>query len=148
VTYSPFEPAIAELDRIGDRPPEEVVPAVYRMVATIAAANIGLMRSAYLEVWTGSPDAVAGAVRPLRAMLAAFGGYLERQMALGRLERMDPVLAVQSILGPLIFHLLTRPVAAQITGFDAPLEDVVEQLGGAALRGLQPTPRPGTPTKE
>jgi AcrR family transcriptional regulator len=149
LTYSPFEPVIALLDRIGDRPPGEVVPAVHRMVASIAWANIGLMRSAYLEVWSGSADAVAGAGRPLRSMITALGGYLERQMTLGRLERMDPILAVQSMLGPLIFHLLTRPVATQITGFDAPLEDVVEQLGAAALRSLQPTAsHPGASTQE
>jgi AcrR family transcriptional regulator len=149
LTRSPFEPVIALLGQVGDRPPGEVVPAIHRMVASIAAANLGLLRAVYVEVWSGSPDAVAGAGRPLRAMIRSVGGYLERQMALGRLERMDPVLAVQCVLGPLVFHLLTRPVAKQIAGLDIPLEDVVEQLGAAALRSLQPTtPGPGVANQE
>ncbi len=139
LTHTPFAPVIALLDQVGDRPPSEVVPVIHRMVASIAAANLGLLRAVYVEVWSGSPDAVAGAGRPLRAMIRAVGGYLERQMGLGRLERMNPILAVQCVLGPLVFHLLTRPVAKQIAGLDLPLEDAFEQLGAAALRSLQPT---------
>jgi AcrR family transcriptional regulator len=148
-TYAPFEPAIALLDEIGDRPADEVLPAVYRLVASIAGRNIGLIRAAYVEVWAGSPDAVAGAGRPLRAMLRSLGAYLRREMAAGRLEPMDPLLAVQSFLGPLIFHLLTRPAAKQIVGSDVPLDDVIDELGRAALRSLQPrTPGPGVRNQE
>ncbi len=82
-------------------------------------------------------------------MLAALGGYLEREMVAGRLEPMDPLLAVQALLGPLIFHLLTRPAAKQIAGIELPLDDVVDELCGAALRSLQPrTPGQGAATQE
>jgi len=148
-TYAPFEPVIALLDEIGDRSAELVLPEVYRRVASIASTNIGLIRAVYVEVWAGSPDAVAGAGRPLRAMLRALGAYLEREMAAGRLESMHPLLAVQSLLGPLIFHLLTRPAAKQIAGVDLPFDVVVDELGRAALRSLQPrTPRQGADTQE
>jgi len=138
-TYAPFEPVIALLHEIGDRPADQVLPEVYRLVATIGSTNIGLIRAAYVEVWAASPDAVAGAGRPLRAMLRSLGAYLEREMAAGRLEPMNPMLAVQSLLGPLIFHLLTRPAAKQIVGVDVPLADAFEQLGAAALRSLKPS---------
>jgi AcrR family transcriptional regulator len=148
-TYAPFEPVSALLDEIGDRTADEVLPEVYRLVASIADTNIGLIRAAYVEVWAGSPDAVAGAGRPLRAMLGNLGAYLQQEMAAGRLARMDPLLAVQSFLGPLIFHLLTRPAAKQIVGSDLPLDDVVDVLGKSALRSLQPrTPGRGVPTQE
>lgn len=138
-TYSPFEPVIARLAEIGDEPPEIVIPDVYRSMGSIAAANIGILRAIFLEVTAGSPDAIEGVGRPVRAMLAAVGGYLERQMDAGRVARMHPTLAVQSVLGPLIFHLITRPYAGVVAGLDVPLDDSFEQLGTAALRSLQPT---------
>lgn len=146
LTYSPFEPAIARLEVIGDQPPEVVIPDLYRSVGSIAAANIGILRTIFFEVTSGSPDAVEGIGRPVRAMLAAVGGYLERQMAAGRVAPMNPTLAVQTLLGPLLFHLLTRPYAATVAGLDVAFEDVMDQLGAAALRGLQPTPPEGGTT--
>jgi AcrR family transcriptional regulator len=149
LTYSPFEPAIARLAVIGDEPPEVVIPDLYRSVGPIAAANIGILRAIFFEVTSGSSDALEGIGRPVRAMLAAVGGYLERQMDAGRVARMHPTLAVQTFLGPLIFHLLTRPYAAVVAGLDVSMDDVIDQLGAAALRGLQPrTPQPGVTTQE
>lgn len=149
LTYSPFEPAIARLRVIGDQPPEVVIPDLYRSIGPVAAANIGILRTIFFEVTSGSPDALEGIGRPVRAMLAAVGGYLERQMTLGRIAPMHPTLAVQTLLGPLIFHLLTRPYAATVAGLDVPFEHVMDQLGAAALRGLQPkAPRDGATTRE
>jgi hypothetical protein len=38
--------------------------------------------------------------------------YLSEQMAAGQLRRMDPVLAVQLLAGPIVTHEMTRPLAA------------------------------------
>ncbi len=141
--YSPFEPIAALMAEIGDRPVDEVIPRLYRSIAGIAAANLGIMRSIFLEVTSGSPDAVEGAGRPLRGMVGALGSYLEREMAADRVPRMHPALAVEALLGPLVFFMLTRPYAERIAGLDVSLEDAVEQLGVIALRGLRsPSMRP------
>ena len=138
--YTPFDPIIARLQEVGDRPPDEVLPEIGRLAASIAAANVGILRAIFFEVTSGSPDAVAGAGRPIQGMTRALGGYLARQMEAGRLRTMHPTLAVEALLGPLIFYLLTRPYAARLTGLDASFEDAVQQLVGVALRGLQPSP--------
>ncbi len=144
-TYSPFEPIVAYITAVRDRPIDEVVPGVYRLAAPIAAANIGILRAIFLEVTGGSPEAVEGVGRPLGGLLAALGGYLEVQMDAGAIPRMHAALAVQALLGPLVFHLLTRAYAERFVGLDTPLEASVETLGSFALRGLRPPPRPQSP---
>lgn len=138
--YTPFAPVIARLAESGDGPPERVLPEIGRAAAPIVAANLGILRTIFFEITSGSPDAVAGAGRPLQDMLNALGGYLERQMSVGRVRRMHPTLAVQSFIGPVLFHLLTRPQAMLFGGLDMPYEDAVERLVAVAVQGLQPPP--------
>jgi hypothetical protein len=58
-------------------------------------------------------------------------------MAAGTIRPMHPVLAVQAILGPIAFHLLSRPIAERVIGFDMPISDVVDELTTSILRGLR-----------
>jgi len=133
-TYTPFAPIVARLGEVGDRPPDEVLPGILRSAASIAAANVGILRAIFFEVTSGSPDAL--------------GGYLEQQMTAGRLRTMHPTLAVESLLGPLIFFVLTRPSMERLAAFDAPFEDGVEQLIDVTLRGLGPSSASDTSTRE
>jgi len=146
--YSPFDPVIARLREIGDRPPDEVLPDIARSASAIASANLGVLRAIFFEITSGSPDAVEGAGRPLSDLLGALGGYLARQMAAGRVRPMHPTLAVQSFLGPLLFHLLTRDPAARFGGLDMPYEDAVQRLVVVSLQGLRPSPEGDTSTRE
>lgn len=146
--YTPFAPIIARLEAIGDRPPDEVLPEIYRSAASIAVVNLGILRAIFFEVTSGSPEAVEGAGRPVGEMIRALGGYLARQMAAGRVRTMHPTLAVQSLLGPLLFYLLTRPYAARLAGLDASFEEAVEELAAVALQGLHPSPDGDASAKE
>lgn len=134
--YSPFDRIVGALDEAGDRPPEETLREILRLAATMLVSRIGLMRAVFFEVTGGSPDAVAGASLAITNFLTAFGAYLESQMALGRLRRMPPLLAVQLLVGPLLFHLLTRRTAEQLAGMDVPLERVVDEFVTAGIRAL------------
>jgi hypothetical protein len=59
-------------------------------------------------------------------------------MAAGRLRRMHPMLAVQSLVGGVMFHMLAAPVMSQAT-VDVPVgEDVVLQFAQLWLRGMRP----------
>jgi hypothetical protein len=44
-----------------------------------------------------------------------------------------------------MFHLFTRPFAERLTGFEMPLEEAVDQMVAAALRGLGATDTPSIP---
>lgn len=45
--------------------------------------------------------------------LSLLGNYLERQMAMGRLQSMDPDIAARLFVGPLLAHMMLCVVFAQ-----------------------------------
>jgi hypothetical protein len=49
---------------------------------------------------------------------------------------MHPVLASQLLAGPIVAHLLTRPLAESAIGFRTPSNEVVDQIVGAWLRAM------------
>jgi AcrR family transcriptional regulator len=134
--YSAFEPVESLLACSMDRPPQEVVPELYRVGASVIAANVGFLRALLVEATSGSPEAMEGVSRPLGVLLDSVRSYLERQMEMGRMPTMDTTIAVQVLVGPLIFHLLTRPVTVRVLGIEKPFEEVAQELGAVALRGL------------
>ena len=136
--YSPFEPLTRVLAEHGHRPPADVIPLLTRTFATVALPRIGIMRSVLLEALSVTPDAVAGVQPFMPEVIGALAGYLERNMDAGRVRRMHPLLAVQAILGPIAFHLLSRPLAEQVVGFTMPIDDVVDQMTATILEGLTP----------
>jgi AcrR family transcriptional regulator len=134
--YSPFAELSRVLDEQGDAPPEVVVPAIARAIVRAAYPRIGLLRGMILEVSAGTAEALQGIQPIIPEMLARLGAYLEGQMAAGRLRRTDPLLAIQSLLGPVVFHLLTRRAAERVLGVAVPVEVVAEELADIVLRGL------------
>jgi len=136
--FSPFEPALRIVREHFDRPPEEVVPLLARTFATIGGARIGIMRGVLLEASAVTPDAVAGVQPFLPEAIGTLAGYMAHHMDAGRVRRMHPILAVQALLGPIFVHLLTRPMAERVVGFDMPIDEAVEQLTASILGGLRP----------
>ncbi|MGH2382508.1 MAG: TetR/AcrR family transcriptional regulator [Candidatus Limnocylindria bacterium] len=134
--FSPFEPLVDLLGEHGDLPPSEVIPRITHLFATIGAARIGIMRGVLLEALSVTPDAVRGVQPFMPEALAALGGYLVRNMRAGLVRPMHPLLAVQAVLGPIAFHLLSRRLAERVVGFDMPIDDVVDQLTASILGGL------------
>jgi AcrR family transcriptional regulator len=144
--FSPFEPIAAVLDAAGDRPPARVIPAVAHAMAAAMEDHMGLLlqllfefaRDRHADSDSGqgtSEDAIQG-----MRTLPLVSGYLAGQMAAGHLRRMDPDLAFQALVGPIVLHLLWRPPATSrrdgppVGG--APLEEVVDELAGVWLRAM------------
>ena len=136
--YSPFAVIEDTLLRLRDRPPEEVLPAVARNAAMTMAPRIGIARTLLFEVTAGEPEAVQAVAPALQQLLGTLGRYLAGQMAAGRLRRMHPLLAAQLLIGPVFFHLMTRPIAVRVAQLDIELEAAVTALAEAAVRGLSP----------
>jgi AcrR family transcriptional regulator len=136
--FSPFAPLVRVVTEHGNEPPETVIPLITRTFATIALPRLGIMRGVLLEALSVRPDAVRGVQPFMPEALAAVGGYLVRQMAAGTIRPMHPLLAVQAVLGPIAFHLLSRPIAERVVGFDMPITEVVDELTKPILRGLRP----------
>jgi len=138
LAYSPFEPVMAVFARVGDRPPEEVIPEIVLAAYRTVAGHTGILRTLLLEVTSMTPEfAQAFAETGLRAF-GTFAQYLAAQMAAGRLRRMHPMIAVQSLVGGVMFHMLAAPVMSQAT-IDVPAgEDIVLQFAHVWLRGMRP----------
>jgi AcrR family transcriptional regulator len=145
--FSPFEPITAVLEVAGDRPPAEVIPAIAQAMAAAMDGRIGLLLQLLFELSRSDPDRHGGAdanqdaAQAMRT-LPLVAGYLDQQMAAGRLRRMDPVLAMQALAGPIVMHLLMQASAEAQSGAGhgvaLPLEGVVDELVGMWLRAMTP----------
>jgi AcrR family transcriptional regulator len=143
-TFSPFEPIAAILETMGERPPAEVIPEVAHAMAAAMDGHIGLLLQLLFE-FARHPDGgratSEGAIQGMRT-LPLVAGYLDQQMAAGRLRRMDPDVAMQALVGPIVMHLLVRTSAASPSdaghGAALPLEGVVDELVGIWLRAMTP----------
>jgi AcrR family transcriptional regulator len=136
VEYSPFAELEEVLERLGSRPPDEVLPALAQAVATVAGPRIGIIRSLFFEVSSQTPDALTGADPRLRQALNTVGRYLVDQMAAGTLRPMHPLLAAQAFMGPIVFHLVTRSEIERLGVLDVSIEQSVDELARTALRAL------------
>jgi AcrR family transcriptional regulator len=138
VAYSPFEPVMAIFARAGNDPPEEVIPEIVRTAYRTVSGHTGIVRTLLLEVTSMTPEfAQAFADTGMRAF-GTFAQYLAAQMAAGRLRPMHPMLAVQSLVGGVVFHMLAAPVMSQAT-LDVPAgEDIVLEFAQLWLRGMRP----------
>jgi len=145
--FSPFEPIAAVLEAAEDRPPAEVIPAIAQAMAAAMDGHIGLLLQLLFELSRSDPDRHGGAdanqdaAQAMRT-LPLVAGYLAQQMAAGRLRRMDPVLAMQVLAGPIVMHLLMQASADSPSGAGhgvaLPLEGVVEELVGMWLLAMTP----------
>ena len=100
-----------------------------------------LVRLAFATAIQADADRNQDAAQAMRT-LPLVAGYLAGQMAAGRLRRMDPVLAMQALAGPIVMHLLmpasTHSQSGAGRGVTVPLEGVVDELVGIWLRAMTP----------
>lgn len=135
-TYSPMLPVVDTVDAMADRPPEEVVPAVALAAYGALSARPGVIRTVLLEMATADAETEAAVRESVGAARAALGGYLERQMEAGRLRRVEPLLAVELLAGPVLVHVLLRP---RLGLADADPRAAVLEIAGHWLRAMTTT---------
>jgi AcrR family transcriptional regulator len=136
--FAPFEAVLSILDAHGDEPPQVVVPQLAQAIVRSVEPRLGVIRALLMETTSGSADNLPG-IRPvLQRTLGAFTAYLQAQMDAGRLRPMPPLLALQTVVGPITLHLLTRPVAGQVIGLEMSADEAAEHMSSAILEGLLP----------
>jgi len=139
-TYSPLEPVSRVILAHQHEPPAVLMPELartaYRAVYAGGENRAGLIRTLFFEVSGLRPeteDAVTDTITRVVGLLVA---YLMTQMAEGRLRRMHPLLALQSFIGPILFHILTRPIAERVLRLDIEGEAAVTLLAETWLRAM------------
>lgn len=134
--YSPLEPVVATIEELRDRPPAEVMPEVARTAVRVVDQNRGLLLSLVSDVARLDPE-VLDTIRYAVTRAAGVAiPYLAAQVAAGRLKPVHPVLALQAFVGPLFFHVVTRPAlgALPLPGSLPTLDDAADQLTAGWLR--------------
>jgi AcrR family transcriptional regulator len=136
-TYSPFDAVRRIIADGANEPPEVVLPRIGRAIVGVAGERLGLMRAIFHEVTASGPT--MDGMGPLFAQtLGLLAQYMADQMAAGRIRRMQPILALQAFVGPVFFHLMTRPMIDRVVRLEADPEAAVDALVVAALEGLRP----------
>lgn len=138
--YSPLEPVIDLLRRREAEPPEVVIPefarTIYRAVYAAGENRTGILRALFFEVSRLAPDTEEAAQNLITKVVGAIAGYIVAQMSAGRLRPMHPLLALQSLVGPIFFHVLTRQAAEHVLGLQVEGEDAMAELASTWLRGM------------
>ncbi len=136
-TYSPWEAVAQVINTAPDRAPDQVMPQVGRVLAEAMAGRAGLLLRMVADMVNGNPDTSEGVKRSMTFGLPDLIAYLGEQMTIGRLRRMHPIVAFQLLAGPIVVHLMTRPLA-DLVGLHTPQEDVVQQIVAVWLRAMTP----------
>jgi AcrR family transcriptional regulator len=140
--FSPLDPVTELLSTRQDEPPDVLMPevarTVYRTFYSAGESRVGVLRALFFEISSLSPDTAEGAQDALRGLVGSLVFYVMSQMRDGRLRQMPPLLALQSFVGPIFFHLLTRPLAEQLLGLDIDGETSVTLLAESWLRAMAP----------
>ena len=137
-TYSPLEPVSSLVQERRVEPADVVMPEIARLMFRVVYPRLGVLRAIFFEVSSLAPDAEESSRELLAMVVGSVGAYLLGQMSEGRLRPMHPLLAIQSFVGPIFFHMLTRPAVERVLGFDMDGELVVTQLAESWLRAMQP----------
>jgi AcrR family transcriptional regulator len=140
--YSPLDPVSHLLTTRRGDPPEILMPeiarTVYRTFYGDGESRVGILRAIFFEISSLTPDAAEAAQDALRSVVGSFAMYVMENMQAGRLRPMHPVLALQSFVGPVMFHLLTRTLAEQTLGLHIDGEQAVTELAENWLRAMSP----------
>jgi AcrR family transcriptional regulator len=140
--YSPLDPVSHLLNTRRGEPPEVLMPeiarSVYRTFYSEGESRVGILRAIFFEISSLAPDAVEAAQDAIRTVVGSFAIYVMEHMQAGRLRKMHPVLALQSFVGPIMFHLLTRSLAERMLGLRVDGEQAVTELAENWLRAMTP----------
>lgn len=133
--YSPFDAIRAIVSEHRADPPAVVFPLIGHAIVGVAGERLGLMRAIFHEVTAGGPT-VAEMGPLFENTLGLLTHYIGGQMAAGRIRPMHPILALQAFVGPIFFHLMTRPVIDRVAPLPMGPETAVDELVAAGLSGL------------
>jgi hypothetical protein len=96
----------------------------------------GLIRALFFEVSGLRPETEEVAAEAIRGVVGLLVLYVTTQTNEGRLRRMHPLIALQSFIGPVLFHILTRSLAEKVLHLDIEGEAAVTQLAETWLRAM------------
>jgi AcrR family transcriptional regulator len=135
----PLLTLIGRPEQFMELPPREALTAFASGLARAAdsRATISLMKLILGEsLRRPAVASMLNAVGPSRGF-ALLARYLERQMELGALRRMDVGAAVRCFIGPIVIYMLTRVVFLQPDSEALTTDEMVAAAVEVFLRGME-----------
>jgi hypothetical protein len=72
----------------------------------------------------------------LERSISTLARYFARQMAAGTVRPMPAILALQTFIGPIFFHVITRPLVEEVGDLRIEPLEAADELTRAILDGL------------
>ena len=144
--YLPIDEALQMMDTMADRPPSEVMATLARNLAQAGEVPIGVMRAVLFEV-SGGTEGNEEFLDQVYLDVQVIIRYIERQMAAGRFRTVDPVLAMQALFAPAMFHAVSRPQLDRYGMLNLSLDEAMQVLTDCWLRAMAPPRQRGSPDK-
>lgn len=135
LAFSPFEPVMALLDARGHELPEQLIPDLVTTAYRAVAPRVGVARTLIAEVTSMTPETSEAFRQTGLQAFTRLAAYLEAQMQGGHLRRRPPLLALQSLIGGVMMHLLATPLLLG-DGSRSIHEDAVRTIAEIWLRGM------------
>lgn len=136
----PLIPLIDAVERLGDDPPEVVLPQLGERLAQAIdqPLTVAIGKIVMGEVLRHPQLArVINEIGPGRAS-NALAAYLARQMELGRLRRADPQIAARLLIGPMMAYFFSREVLNQPEARAIPAQTMAAETVAHFLRSMAP----------
>jgi hypothetical protein len=132
------------MEAMADRPPIQVMPMLARRLLGANPVHLGVLRTVVFEVSLGEDVEFLDEIYRNTQVIVR---YLERQVAVGHLRPMDPVLAMQAFLAPVMLHAVSRPALEQYGLLHVSLEEAANEFTDVWLRAMAPPRRHHTAEK-
>jgi AcrR family transcriptional regulator len=135
-----IDEAIGMLSSAGDRPPGQVMRMLGSMFVEWGPVPVGVLRSVLFEVGRRDEETEPVLSEVLR-ITTAITGYLGGQMKAGRLRQMDPLVAMQAFLAPVMLHMVSRRLIEDYGLTSVAVEEAIDEFTAAWLRAMAPPRR-------
>lgn len=141
-SYTPFPRVAAILESAGDQPFSAIAPQIYAAASAVLGERSDFLRAALPEVQINPELASVMIANVFTPILQPLVTLLQRDIDLRLLKPVDPFLAIQALIGPLLFHLFTRDVLDSRIGTRHSLAQAQATFLRIYLDGLRADPPP------
>jgi AcrR family transcriptional regulator len=137
---TPFPRLAALLAEAGDRSFADLAIEVYAIMSSVLPERIDFLRVAFPEAQTNPELAAILLGNVIGPIAQTLGAVVQRDIESGELRPLPPLLALQALMAPLLFHLLVRDALQEQLGVQFDLDMAQSTFLRIIFDGLRPRP--------
>ncbi|MFD6784049.1 TetR/AcrR family transcriptional regulator [Streptomyces diastaticus] len=127
---------------------EATVRRIHRLLAEALSREPRILPALFAQALARPGDDSVQAMfrRTYPWLITGIGQWLAEETAAGRIRDLPPILLIQQLTSPVIFHFLLRPALGQVAGADMPgIDETLETFTQNFLRAVAATGRAASP---